>query len=97
MNYKILSAKKRKFIALINKKEINNLEVNALINELVGKHRIDYMIEDKVIVELKAVETINKIYEAQLLTFFRATNKRIGLLINFNLYLLKKGVKRLII
>ena len=64
---------------------------------VVGKHRIDFMIEDKVIVELKAVESINKIYEAQLLTYLRATNKRIGLLINFNVDLLKKGIKRLII
>ena len=37
MNHKTISAKKRKFITLINKKEINNLEVNALINELVGE------------------------------------------------------------
>ena len=66
-------------------------------HKVVGKHRIDYMIEDKVIVELKAVEAINKIYEAQLLTYLRATNKRIGLLINFNVDLLKKGIKRLII
>ena len=63
----------------------------------MGKHRIDFMIEDKVILELKAVETVNKIYEAQLLTYLRATNKRIGLLINFNVDLLKKGIKRLII
>jgi GxxExxY protein len=65
--------------------------------KVVGKHRIDFMIEDKVIIELKAVEAINKIYEAQLLTYLRATNKRIGLLINFNVDLLKKGIKRLII
>jgi len=66
-------------------------------NKVVGKHRIDFMIEDKVIVELKAVEAVNKIYEAQLLTYLRATNKRIGLLINFNVDLLKKGINRLII
>jgi len=66
-------------------------------SQVVGKHRIDFMIEDKVIVELKAVEAIIKIYEAQLLTYLRATNKRIGLLINFNVDLLKKGIKRLII
>ena len=65
--------------------------------KVVGKHRIDFMIEDKVILELKAVEAVNKIYEAQLLTYLRATNKRIGLLINFNVDLLKKGIKRLII
>ena len=75
--------------------------------KVIGKHRIDFMIEDKVIVELKAVEAINKIYEAQLITYLRATNisirlirlwrKRIGLLINFNVDLLKNGIKRLII
>jgi len=63
----------------------------------VGNHRIDFMIEDKVIVELKGVEAINKIYEPQLLTYLRATNKRIVLLINFNADLLKKGTKILII
>jgi len=47
MNHKIISAKKRKFIALINKKEINNLEVNAFTNELVGEHRINFMIKIK--------------------------------------------------
>ena len=65
--------------------------------KVVGKHRIDFMIEDKVIVELKAVKTVNKIYEAQLLTYLRAANKRIGLLINFNVELLKKDIKKLII
>ncbi len=65
--------------------------------KVLGKHRIDFMIEDKVILELKAVEAVNKIYEAQLLTYLRETNKRIGLLINFNVDLLKKGIKRLII
>jgi len=48
MNYETISAKKRKLIELVNKKEINNLEVNALINELVGEHIIDFMIKDKV-------------------------------------------------
>lgn len=50
-----------------------------------------------VIVELKAVEAMNKIYEAQLLTYLRAMNKRVGLLINFNVGRLKEGLKRLII
>ncbi len=66
-------------------------------SKIVGKHRIDFMIEDKVVIELKAVEAINKIYEEQLLTYLRAMNKRIWLLINFNADLLKKGIKRLII
>ena len=63
----------------------------------VGKHRIDYLIENQVIVELKAVETIHRIYEAQLLTYLRAMEKRVGLLINFNVGRLKAGIKRLII
>ena len=63
----------------------------------VGKHRIDYLVEDKIIVELKAVETLHRIYEAQVLTYLRALDKRVGLLINFNVIRLKDGIKRLII
>jgi GxxExxY protein len=63
----------------------------------VGKHRIDFLVEDQVIVELKAVEIIHRIYEAQLLTYLKAMNKRVGLLINFNVDLLKNGIKRLIV
>ena len=63
----------------------------------VGNHRIDFLIEKKVIVELKAVEKMNKIYEAQILTYLKAMDKRVGLLINFNVDRLKNGIKRLII
>ena len=63
----------------------------------IGKHRIDYLVENEVIVELKAVETMNRIYEAQLLTYLKAMNRRVGLLINFNVESLKDGIKRLII
>ena len=63
----------------------------------IGNHRIDLLVEDKVIVELKATDAINKIYEAQLLTYLKATNKRVGLLINFNIERLKDGIRRLII
>jgi GxxExxY protein len=54
-------------------------------------------VEDKVILELKAMEAMNNIYEAQLLTYLKAMNKRVGLLINFNVEMLKDGIKRLII
>ncbi len=43
----------------------------------IGKHRIDYLVENEVILELKAVETMNKIYEAQILTYLRAMDKRV--------------------
>jgi GxxExxY protein len=62
----------------------------------IGRHRIDYLIEDQVVVELKAVGAMNKIYEAQLLTYLKAMDRRVGLLINFNVEKLKDGVKRLI-
>jgi len=63
----------------------------------IGWHRIDYLVEDEVIVELKAVETLARIYEAQVLTYLRALDKRVGLLINFNVVRLKDGIKRLIL
>lgn len=63
----------------------------------IGNHRIDYLIENQVIVELKAVEALTRIHEAQLLTYLKVMDKRIGLLINFNVERLKDGIKRLII
>jgi len=63
----------------------------------IGRHRIDFLVEDEVILELKAVEAMNKIYEEQLLTYLKAMDKRIGLLLNFNIERLKEGIKRLII
>ena len=63
----------------------------------IGWHRIDYLVEDEVIVELKAVETMPRIYEAQVLNYLRALDKRVGLLINFNVVRLKDGIKRLIL
>jgi len=47
-------------------------------------YRIDLLIEDKVILELKAVESLNRVHEAQLLTYLKLSAKRVGLLINFN-------------
>jgi len=63
----------------------------------IGKHRIDYLVEQEVILEIKATEGINKIFEAQLLTYMKAMKKRVGLLINFNTERLKDGIKRLIL
>ncbi|MFC1725333.1 GxxExxY protein [candidate division KSB1 bacterium] len=63
----------------------------------VGIHRIDFLIEDQVVLELKAVELMHKIFEAQLLTYLKALNKRVGLIINFNVVKLKDGIKRMIL
>ena len=63
----------------------------------IGKYRLDLLIEDAVIVEIKSVERADPIFEAQLLTYLRVTGKRVGLLINFNSRLLKYGIKRIVL
>lgn len=58
-------------------------------------YRIDLIVENMVIIEVKAVETLNDLHMAQLLTYLKMTNCKLGLLINFNVTLLKNGVKRI--
>ena len=62
----------------------------------IGEHRIDFIVEEKVIVELKAVKEIHNIHIAQVITYLKAMDKKLGLLINFNVELLKLGLKRVI-
>jgi len=59
-------------------------------------YRLDLLVEDRVIVELKAVEALLPIHEAQLLTYLKLRKLRLGLLINFNVPILKNGIKRLL-
>ena len=56
--------------------------------------RIDILVEDTVVVEVKAVEQILGVHEAQLLTYLRLAGKQVGLLLNFNVPLLKDGIVR---
>jgi GxxExxY protein len=58
---------------------------------------IDLIVEDTVIVELKAIEKLLPIHEAQLMTYLRLSGKRVGLLINFNVKLLVDGIVRRVI
>ncbi|EKT3958346.1 GxxExxY protein [Flavobacterium psychrophilum] len=64
--------------------------------KLDAGYRIDIIIEDKFIVEIKAVEALTDVHLAQLLTYLRLSNCKLGLLINFNVSLLKNGVRRVI-
>ena len=59
-------------------------------------YRIDLLVENRVIVEVKSVESITPVYIAQVLTYLKLMNSKIGLLINFNVVMLKDGIKRLI-
>ena len=58
--------------------------------------RIDLLVEDSVVVELKAVQASILLFDAQLLTYLKLTGKRLGLLINFDVPVLKEGIKRLV-
>jgi len=58
--------------------------------------RIDLLVEDLIIVELKSVEKVQPVHKKQLLTYLRLANKELGLLINFNEALLKEGITRII-
>jgi GxxExxY protein len=64
---------------------------------LLGTFRVDFIVENEVIVEIKSVERMNPIFDAQVITCLRLTHKRVGLLINFNSRLVKDGVKRFIL
>ena len=57
--------------------------------------RIDLLVEDLVIVEVKSVEMLHPVHRAQLITYLKLANKPAGLLINFNVPLLKQGLRRL--
>ena len=59
--------------------------------------RLDVIVEELIICEIKAVDKMNPVWEAQLLSYLKLTGKRIGFLINFNVPLIKNGVKRIIL
>lgn len=59
-------------------------------------YRIDLIIQDKLILEIKSVEALNDVHFAQLLTYLKLTNCKLGLLINFNVNLIKNGIKRVV-
>jgi GxxExxY protein len=59
-------------------------------------YRLDLLVENKVIIELKAVESLSSLHTAQVLTYLKLSNCKLGLLINFNVPLLKDGIKRIV-
>ncbi len=74
-------------------------EVPIIYNELkiADGLRLDLLIENLLIVELKAQENFHPVWEAQLISYLKLTNKRIGFLINFHVPLIKDGIKRIIL
>jgi len=64
---------------------------------LIPGQRVDFIVANSVIVEIKAVERINPVFQAKLISYLRTTGLRAGLLINFNAMLLKEGLKRIVV
>jgi GxxExxY protein len=69
----------------------------AYRGEWVGDYRLDLVVEDAVVVEIKSVERGDPLFEAQLLAYLKASGKHVGLLINFNSQLLTQGVRRFVV
>jgi GxxExxY protein len=65
--------------------------------DLVGEGRVDLLVEDALVVELKAVEALAPIHTAQVMSYLKTTGGHIGLLINFNVVQLRSGIKRIIL
>lgn len=78
----------------LNAKSQVKLPVVYKGRELDKEFIIDILVEDLVVIELKAVELLLPVHEVQLLTYLRLADKKLGLLINFNVPILKNGIKR---
>ena len=63
---------------------------------LVGTHRLDLLVEDAVVIEIKAVEQLLPLHKAQVISYLAATGLRLGYLLNFNAPLLKDGIQRIV-
>jgi GxxExxY protein len=64
--------------------------------KLEQRYRIDLLVNDEVVIELKSTDKMEPIHHAQLLTYLKLSNKRYGLLLNFNVSVMRQGIKRLL-
>ena len=95
------------FIAFVSSLELENqglkfqteVDIPLLYKNRKMNHcfRVDFLVESKIIIELKSIETILPVHEAQLLTYLRLSGTQLGLLINFNVPALKQGIRRCIL
>jgi len=63
---------------------------------LIGHHRIDLLVDQRLVVEIKSIECIHSVHVAQVVSYLRVTGAKIGLLVNFNVPLLKQGIRRVV-
>ena len=91
-------------LALIHELKLNDIPVESQVEikvkykgiNITDSLRLDLLVDDSVIVELKSVEELKPIHHKQLLTYLRLMNKKVGLLINFNTDNLMDGIKRIV-
>jgi len=80
-------------LAVLTEQTIPVRYKNLVLN---GAYRLDLIVEGAVVVELKSIETVLPVHYAQLLSYLRLADKRLGLFINFNVPVLARGIKRLV-
>ena len=80
----------------LNVERQKSLPVIYKTNRIDCGYRLDLLVEDQVIVELKAVDHVKPIHQAQLLSYLKLSGRAVGLLINFNVKLLKDGLRRFV-
>ncbi len=75
------------------------IDIPIVFDNIIFKEglRLDVLVNDMVICELKALETVNPVWEAQLLSHLKLSEKRLGYLINFNVPLIKDGIRRMVL
>jgi GxxExxY protein len=84
-------------LTLRNIAYVQQAEVNMRYKGFaVGEGRIDILVENRLVVELKAVDVLVPVHKAQVISYLKATNLLLGLLINFNVPILKNGIQRII-
>jgi len=59
-------------------------------------YRLDFLIDNKVVIEVKAVEALNDVHKAQVITYLKLSGTKLALLVNFNVVLIKDGIKRIV-
>jgi GxxExxY protein len=64
---------------------------------LLRHHRLDFFIDQRLVLELKAVERLHSIHVAQVISYLRASGSRVGLLVNFNVPIFKQGIRRIVL
>lgn len=88
---------------LMKELELNGIQARKQVKlplvyrgyELDKTYAIDILVEESIILEIKSVEQMNPLFEAQLLSYLKLTNKKIGYLLNFNVPVMKQGIKRM--